>query len=180
MTTNNPTWKQIRHFSRLCKQLDLLDRPGVADCLDAQPEEAHTKQAEAEIASWNKQPVNAAAMVPSIARWFAVGDAFLSIGVGSEADTGIKQAIDYWSRVKNRHDLSKAQRANRFAEKAGLPEQPVVFSAGPEGESGAPTQLVSSSSDSLSAPADDMERVAKALKAAGFSAAEVAMALLRR
>lgn len=171
MANSTPTWKQIRHFARLCKQFELTSRPGVADCLSATAEEAHVKRAEAEIASWNKQPVNAAAMVPAIARWFAVGDALLSIGVGSEADTGIKPAIDYWGRVKNRHDLSREHRIGRFAEKAALPEEPVVFAA--------PAAIVADSSGG-SAPVDDMERVAKALRAAGFSAAEIVAALRRR
>jgi len=168
MTDNNNTrpvtWKQIRAFARLLKSLSLDSRPGVDDCLQAEAEPSHKGRASKVISTWKKAPINHEGVRNAIARWFAVGEALEAIGVGAGA-SGIKPGLDYWSRMKNRVDLSKAHRVGRFAEKAGLPEvlTPAFIAELPE------PQLV--------AMDDRLVGIAKALKAAGFSPLEVAEAL---
>lgn len=158
------TWKQIRAFARLLKSLSLDSRPGVDDCLQATAEPSHKGRATKVIGTWEKAPINHEGIRDAIARWFAVGEALEAIGVGA-GDTGIKPGLDYWSRMKNRNEFSKAHRAGRFAEKAGLPEvlTPAFIAELPE------PQLVKQD--------DRLVVIARALKAAGFSPLEVATAL---
>ncbi len=167
MTDNNNTrpvtWKQIRAFARLLKSLSLDSRPGVDDCLQATAEPSHKGRATKVIGAWKTAPINQEPIRDAIARWFAVEEALQAIGVGA-GETGIKAALDYWSRMKNRVDLSKAHRVGRFAEKAGLPDPYTAFIAELP-----TTQLVKQD--------DRLVGIAKALKAAGFSPAEVAEAL---
>ena len=101
------TWKQIRAFARLLKSLSLDSRPGVDDCLQATAEPSHKGRATKVIGTWEKAPINHEGIRDAIARWFAVGEALEAIGVGA-GDTGIKPGLDYWSRMKNRNEFSKA------------------------------------------------------------------------
>jgi hypothetical protein len=167
MTVKNPTWKQIRAFVRLGKKMGLDARPGVDDCFTATAEASHKAKATKEIGTWKTAPTNPVPMRDAIARWFAVGEALSSIGVGA-GETGIKPALDYWSRVKNR-ELFDYQKAYRFAEKAGLPEVAVAFAI--------PAAPVAPVQTQITAPDDRLTQVATALKAAGFSALEVAEAI---
>jgi hypothetical protein len=169
MTVENPTWKQIRAFTRLCKKLGLDSRPGADDCFQATAEASHKAKATKEINTWQKAPTNVEPMRDAIARWFAVDEALKSIGVGAEEETGIKAALDYWGWCKNRTELSDAHKAARFAEKGGLPDMPVVFAL--------PTAPVAPVQNQIPASNDRLTEVAAALKAAGFSALEVAEAI---
>ena len=160
------TWKQVRRFVQICVQLGLDTRPGMEDIASPIVELEHNEMAMREIAGWVFQPVSVASLGPAIARWFAVRDALTSIGVGQEEGTGIPEALDYWRMVGNRQDFSPAKKAEEFARRAGIPEMAVVAFSVPDE---AIPQTIGVN--------PDLAEMAAMLRAAGFSAVEVAQAI---
>ena len=157
------TWKQIRRFVGLLKELGLAERPEVVEALDSTIEAGHLALAREEIESWRPLPLNPGKFVEPIATWFAIGDGLMAIGVGA-GDTGIAKALDYWRRVGNRGDVAPAAKAREFAKRAGLPEVRAAFSV---------PELVHVQTD-----VDPQQvEMASLLRAAGFSAIEVAKAM---
>lgn len=170
-----PTWKQVRMFTQVCKVLNLDTRPGYSEALAATVEAVHMDRAGTEINRWVEEaaaknrpaPVIPVTMVAAVARWFAVEDALTSLGVGAGDGTGIVPALKYWGHIENRRDVRPEAKAAEFAARAGLPEAPMV--------------LVAPQAPVVQTPApgvdDKLVRTALALKAAGFTPAQIGIAL---